>query len=285
MKKIILTLVISIFMCLFFAACSASEPEPSSDAARENQTSDSPSGNTTQIEVIDDTYITDQLPEDVPAEMPDEIPDKLPDDTEQFPGPEDNSVNAQEQSKEKKNAKAIVWLGDSLTQGSLGGNNDNLPNAPYEKLKHLVNVPVEGYGIYGACTHDIFWLYLDEGHYNQEPDPDKVYVFWVGSNDWVADGVPNTDTSKVIGEIDTFIKRESGVKNYIVIGTTSRYELGDMYIPINKELSAHYGNHYMDVIDIINKYGYSSDNIHLSQESYDAIAAAVYDKLKSLGYI
>jgi lysophospholipase L1-like esterase len=69
------------------------------------------------------------------------------------------------------------------------------------------------------------------------------------------------------------------------MGTTSRVSLGDLYIPINNDLKAHYNEHYMDVIDIINKYGYSPDGTHLSQESYDAIAAAVYEKLKSLDYI
>lgn len=181
--------------------------------------------------------------------------------------------------------KAIVWLGDSLTQGSLGDDNDNLANAPYEKLKNMVNVPVEGYGLYGYNTHDIFWVYLDEDHFNQEVDPQKTYVFWVGSNDWVVDGIPNSETSGVINEIDSFLNRGGGISNYIVLGTTSRINLGDLYIPINKELKSHYGQHYMDVIDIINKYGYTPDNTHLSQESYDAIAAAVYEKLKSLGYI
>lgn len=282
MKKIILTLVISIFMCLFFAACSASEPEPSSDAAREDPVSEISNKGAEKVEVIDDTFITDQLPEDVPEEMPDE----LPDDTEQFPGPEDDSVNAQETPEEKKNAKAIVWLGDSLTQGSLGDDNDNLANAPYEKLKKMVNVPVEGYGMYGFNTHDVLWVYTDKDHYNQIADPDKTYIFWLGSNDWVTSEAINSNTEPVIKEIDRFLNLEDGgIQDYIVLGTTSRWRLGDLYIPINNDLAEHYGEHYMDVIDIINKYGYSSDNTHLSQESYDAIAAAVYEKLKTLGYI
>lgn len=258
MKKIILTLVISIFMCLFFAACSASEPEPSSDAAREDPVSEISNKGAEKIEVIDDTFITDQLLEDVPEEMP----------------------------EKKKNAKAIVWLGDSLTQGSLGDDNDNLANAPYEKLKKMVNVPVEGYGMYGFNTHDVLWVYTDKDHYNQIADPDKTYIFWLGSNDWVTSEAINSNTEPVIKEIDRFLNLEDGgIQDYIVLGTTSRWRLGDLYIPINNDLAEHYGEHYMDVIDIINKYGYSSDNTHLSQESYDAIAAAVYEKLKTLGYI
>ena len=184
-----------------------------------------------------------------------------------------------------KKTTAIVWLGDSLTQGSLGDNNDNLPGAPYETLKKLVKVPVEGYGFYGTNTHDIFWLYRDEEHLNQKVDPNKTYIFWVGSCDWCPDDGPNSNTAPVMAEIDNFISQNGGVKNYIVIGTTSRWRLGDLYIPINKDLAAHYGQHYMDCIDIINKYGYSPDNTHLSQATYDAVAQAVYQKLKALGYI
>ena len=201
-----------------------------------------------------------------------------------------NTINPSQEEPENEPAtmnrhetKGIVWLGDSLTQGSLGDDNDNLENAPYERLKKMVSVPVEGYGFYGCVTHDIFWVYLDEDHYDQEVDPDKTYIFWVGSCDWAAN-TPNSDTAPVIAEIDNFIAK-GPLENYIVIGTTSRYTLGDLYIPINKDLSAHYGEHYMDVIDIINKYGYSPDNTHLSQESYDAVATAVYEKLTALGYI
>ena len=179
---------------------------------------------------------------------------------------------------------AIVWLGDSLTQGSLGHKNDNLANAPYEKLKEFTDVPVEGYGFYGYNTHDILWVYTDEDHLNQKIDPDKTYIFWVGSNDWVVEGVPNSDTGPVIGDVDRFIE-DGGIKNYIMMGTTSRHALGDLYIPINSDLEKHYGEHYMDVMDMISRYGYCEDNTHLSQESYDAIAEAVYEKLKTLGYI
>lgn len=182
-------------------------------------------------------------------------------------------------------AQPIVWLGDSLTQGSLGGRDDNLPNAPYEKLKAMVNVPVEGYGMYAYNTHDIFWVYRDEEHFNQTIDPNKTYIFWVGSNDWCPEEGPNANTAPVIAEIDNFIAQNGGVKNYIVIGTTNRWRLGDFYIPINQSLAAHYGNHYLDVIDIIKQNGLASDNTHLSQASYDAIAVAVYQKLVSLGYI
>ena len=178
------------------------------------------------------------------------------------------------------NAQPIVWIGDSLTQGSLGGDGDNLPNAPYEKLKKKVSVPVEGYGLYGCNTHDIFWAFMDSGHYNQTIDPKKTYIFWVGSNDWVIDGTPNFDTSGVIAEIDRFLALEGTVNNYIVIGTTARYELGDMYKTINASLANKYGIHYLDVIDVIGPNGYGPDKIHLTQKAYDAVANAVYKKLK-----
>ena len=179
---------------------------------------------------------------------------------------------------------AIVWLGDSLTQGSLGHNNDNLANAPYERLKKNVDIPVEGYGMYGVNTHDIFWVYHDESQMNQKIDNNKIYVFWVGSNDWVVDGEPNSNTEPVIKDIDKFIA-DGDLTDYVVIGTTSRWKLGDLCIPINNDLRDHYGEHYLDIIDIINKFGYCEDNTHLSQASYDSIADAVLDKMKALGYI
>ena len=197
----------------------------------------------------------------------------------------DSGVAGAKTGKAKK-AHTVVWLGDSLTQGSLGDNNDNLANAPYEKLKKMVSVPVEGYGLYGYNTHDIFWLYINEDHLNQKRDPDKTYVFWVGSNDWVVEGVPNTDTASVISSIDDFLTRNDVViKDYIIIGTTARYELGDSYKVINAALSQHYGSHYLDVIDVIGPGGYGPDKIHLTQAAYDAVAKAVAAKLKSLGYI
>ena len=179
----------------------------------------------------------------------------------------------------------IVWLGDSLTQGSLGDDNDNLAGAPYEKLKTLVDVPVEGHGFYGWNTHDVLWAYTAKEQLGQIADPHKTYIFWLGSNDWVVDGEPNADTAPVIKEIDRFLHLEGNIPNYIVIGTTSRHRLKDLYLPINADLEEHYKEHYMDVIDIINWYGYSPDKTHLSQECYDAVAEAVYEKLKELGYI
>ncbi len=204
---------------------------------------------------------------------------------EKTDAPEADTSDTEESSGAKADAQPIVWLGDSLTQGSLGDDNDNLPNAPYEKLKKLTGVPVEGVGLYGYNTHDIFWVYTDSTQMNRTIDPKKTYIFWVGSNDWVKQEGVNTDTSGVIAETDRFLSLEGAVDNYIVIGTTARYELGDMYKTINKSLADKYGKHYLDVIDVIGKDGYGPDKIHLTQKAYDAVAQAVYEKLKELGYI
>ena len=193
--------------------------------------------------------------------------------------------NEDEEDKGSNSMRTIVWLGDSLTQGSLGEDNDNLAHAPYVKLQSLVPNKVEGYGLYGYNTHDIFWVYKDADHYHQTVDPDKIYIFWVGSNDWCPIDSENTNTAPVIAEIDSFLQ-SGGVKDYIVMGTTQRWRLGlERAQIINADLSAHYGSHYMEVLDIIAKNGFSEDNTHLSQASYDAIAEAVYGKLKALGYI
>lgn len=184
----------------------------------------------------------------------------------------------------------IVWLGDSLTQGALGHKNDNLKNAPYEKLKRIIsenslNVPVQGMGLWGYNTREIFTTYKR----NNQIDPNKTYIFWVGSNDWVNDDGPNTNTGPVIEQINEFLSENGGVNQYIVIGTTARWKLKNenRYITINTALKEEYDDNYMDVISIIEREGngYSSDKTHLTQASYDAIAEAVYDKLVELNYL
>lgn len=272
MKK---TLIVLTFISVMLTGCAstlpAADPAPSTKKAEEITVADTDDNE----EAVTDT--------DDKEEVVDNSADK--EETEE---PEKATEEVAESAPETGDAarpKAIVWLGDSLTQGSLGDEDDNLANAPYVRLSRKTDIPVEGYGFYGHNTHDIFWMYKDEKHCNQEIDPDKVYIFWVGSCDWCPDEGPNANTAPVIAQIDEFLSQYGGVKNYIVIGTTSRWRLGDLYVPINKDLAAHYGVHYMDCIDIINKYGYSEDNTHLSQASYDSIADAVYDKLKALGYI
>lgn len=188
-----------------------------------------------------------------------------------------------------KDHDTVVWIGDSLTQGSLGDIDDNLANAPYVTLSQLTGLKVEGFGYYGYNTHDIMWCYRDETQANQTVDPSKVYVFWVGANDWVHDGIVSTEVDGVNAEVDAILAK--GVEDYIVIGTIARKELREKidnriaYEIINDKLEEKYGEHYMDVIDIITETGYGPDDVHLRQEAYDRVAGAVRDKLKSLKYI
>lgn len=193
----------------------------------------------------------------------------------------------------KSDTDTIVWLGDSLTQGSLGHDKDNIGNAPYVKLAKLSGRVIEGYGYYGYKTHDIFWVYVDEEHENQKKDSNKTYVFWVGSNDWVVDGKTNDNADSVIGEIDSFVSG-GNITKYIVLGTTARYELRkdykenngtDLYQSINDKLKEHYGDKYLDVNTVISiEDGYGPDNIHLTQESYDAVAELVNKKIDDMGW-
>lgn len=215
---------------------------------------------------------------------------------------ETNSADDESDSKEGAHS-TIVWLGDSLTQGSLGDDNDNFANAPYLKLADLSGRNVEGYGFYGYNTHDIFWVYSDENHENQRKDPNKTYIFWVGSNDWVVNGVANDNATPVMAEIDQFIT-SGGIKNFLVLGTTARYELRsnpadsgesaaadagtsaeqNKYELINDQLRQHYGKRYLDVNPAIPvDGGYGPDNVHLTQQSYDDVAVLVNRKLKELG--
>lgn len=192
---------------------------------------------------------------------------------------------------EISNDREIVWLGDSLTQGSLGHDGDNINNSPAIKLQELSGHNVDGYGFYGYNTHDIFWVYRDETQKNQKVDPNKIYLFWVGSNDWVVDGNPNDDVGTVTCEIDKIIEA-GGLSDYLVIGTTARYELRTnnddgiyMYESVNNQLSDYYKDHYLDVIDAIAEDGYGPDQIHLTQEAYDNVALLVHRKLIDMNYI
>ncbi|MCR5788341.1 MAG: SGNH/GDSL hydrolase family protein [Lachnospiraceae bacterium] len=181
----------------------------------------------------------------------------------------------------RENGALIVWLGDSLTQGSLGAENDNLAGAPYERLAMLCDKnPVEGHGYYAYFTDDIFHTYLESA----EKDPDHIYVLWVGSNDFTYrdDGA----YEDVMASIDAFLGED--LKKFVVLSTPPRYELreGDVFSKINQALAAHYGEHYVEFTDRIPvPEGFSGDQIHLSQESYDLVADAVYEKLKELKYI
>lgn len=205
---------------------------------------------------------------------------------------EDVVVDASLQ-EETTGGSTIVWLGDSLTQGSLGHDSDNLANAPYIKLAALSGRVIEGYGYYGYNTHDIFWVYVDENHENQRKDPAKTYVFWVGSNDWVVDGKTNDNAEAVIAEIDSFVSG-GNITKYIVLSTTARYELRadypsndgkDMHQLINDKLQKHYGEKYLDVNSVIGiDDGYGPDNIHLTQKSYDDVAKLVDEKIRQMGW-
>lgn len=182
----------------------------------------------------------------------------------------------------------IVWLGDSLTQGSLGDIDDNLANAPTVTLAAIMGCEVEGYGFYGNTTHDVLWRYQDETQENQTIDPKKTYVFWLGANDWVGESV-NTDTENVISQLDHFIEY-GNISRYIVIGTIARKELRTMRDGrqlceiIDDDLQRHYGDRFLEVKDVIGSDGYGPDDIHLRQESYDNVAIALRDKLINMGW-
>ena len=199
-------------------------------------------------------------------------------------------TEASQEEVSTENNPSIVWLGDSLTQGSLGDEYDNLPGAPCVLLMNKHGLDVDGYGFYGYDTGTVLWCYKDEERENQTVDPKKVYIFWLGSNDWVVAGEPNTDAESVITKLDDFINNGQ-LDKYIVMGTTARYELrveedGQfMYEIINDKLKNHYKEHYMDVIDIIGDDGYGPDQIHLKASTYEKVSEMVYNKLIDMGYV
>ena len=167
----------------------------------------------------------------------------------------------------------IIWLGDSLTQGSLGedNKNENNPHAPWRVLGEISGLNVTGCGFYGHRACEIFWLY---DKYNGVRDPRITYVYWVGSNDFFdsPDNIKN-----VIEEIDRF-NENTGITKYLVLGTTNR---GDMdpnaYIGINKVFEETYGDRYLDIMPFVE---FGSDGVHLTEASYRKVAEAVWEKLR-----
>lgn len=216
--------------------------------------------------------------------------DKEDDDIDDVDKNDDVDNDSTNKKHSGKKYDTVVWLGDSITQGSLGNPDDNLENAPYVTLRKLSGLNVEGYGFYGYNTNDIFWVYRDETQKNQKVDNSKLYIFWVGSNDWVLDSGSNCDVAPVMERIDSFIA-SGNLKDYIIMGATARiglrgeYNGKPLYDIINAELSKHYGSHFLDIQKTITMNGFGPDNTHLKQDAYDRVAGAVYDKLKEMEYV
>ena len=82
-------------------------------------------------------------------------------------------VDEENATAEDADKPQIVWIGDSLTQGSLGDDNHNMdnPQAPWRVLGEISGWDVSGAGFSGYKTHAIFWAY---GEYNGMKDPDIV---------------------------------------------------------------------------------------------------------------
>lgn len=264
------SLMILLLISLCTTACSKAE-DGSSISVEESD------DNATVSDVINEQADENMETVETSGTEDSEIGGTITDDNDENPGTEVNNADV-----------SIVWIGDSLTQGSLGHDNDNLDNAPFVKLAELSGCSVEGYGFYGHVAHDVIWLFRDEDHCNQPIDPDKVYILWIGLNDWATGDSFNVDTQSVMAEIDAFLDHD--VDKYIVIGATARYELREnidgvpAYKIINDDLIKHYGSNYLDVIDVITEDGFGPDNIHLNQDAYDRVAEAVYNKLCELGY-
>ena len=171
-----------------------------------------------------------------------------------------------------KTLPQIVWLGDSLTQGSLGDNNENVnnPQAPWRVLGEKYKLDVVGYGYYAYVAHDIFWRYGEDGGIK---DPGKIYVFWVGANDFTESAA---NLATVIDEIDRFVTA-GGIDKFMVLGTTNREIISpeDLKL-INNGFENHYPNQYLDIVEYVE---FGPDGTHLTPASYERIADAVYDEL------
>ena len=68
-----------------------------------------------------------------------------------------------------------------------------------------------------------------------------------------------------------------------MLGTTNRSDMDpNAYIGINKGLEDYYGDRYLDIMPYVE---FGPDGVHLTEASYRKIAGAVYDKLRSMGYL
>lgn len=185
--------------------------------------------------------------------------------------PDNTQPSSEETTKSTGGLPPVIWLGDSLTQGSLGDDNGNVnnPQAPWRVVaNHGVNIT--GYGYYAYPTHDIFWKFGEDGG---KKDCNNIYIFWVGANDFV---LSDTAVNDVIGEINNFVQAGS-IDKYIVVGTTDRELLGhDKAVVINQTLKSTYGSKYIDILKYIE---FGPDGTHLTASSYQRIGEAVYQKL------
>lgn len=190
--------------------------------------------------------------------------------------PQEQEPEEADNDKEQ-NKPDIIWIGDSLTQGSLGDDNrnENNPQAPWRVLGELSGLNVAGAGYYGYNTNEIFWVYGEHGGIK---DPDITYIYWVGSNDFFKS--PDS-IDQVIEEIDKF-NTNGGITRYLVLGTTDRHDMEPKaHIGINRVFEETYGDRYLDVIPYLE---YGPDGVHLTEGSYAAVAGAVYEKLKQLNW-
>lgn len=191
---------------------------------------------------------------------------------------EETSADTAEENSQNEELPDVIWLGDSLTQGSLGDNNfnENNPQAPWRVLGEISGKKVSGMGLFGYKTHDIYWAY---GEYGGIKNPDIIYVHWVGSNDFQASA---DSIEQVMEETDRFNKN-TGITKYIVLGTPNRKDMDpNTHTMVNERLAEHYGERYLDVMPYVD---FVPDGVHLTVDSYRKVAEAVYEKLKSLGYI
>lgn len=191
----------------------------------------------------------------------------------QNPTAPDDQTGQEATAQKNSGLPDIIWIGDSLTQGSLGedNHNENNPQAPWRVLGEISGLKVNGAGFYGYTAHDIFWAY---GEYNGIRDPQVTYIYWVGSND--CHETPD-NVKYVIEETDRF-NANNGITDFLMLGTTKRGDMPPEYADsFNKALSDYYGDKYLDILPYVE---YGPDGVHLTEGSYAAVARAVYKKLR-----
>lgn len=171
---------------------------------------------------------------------------------------------------------AIVFLGDSLTQGAgVSSFSDTFPMQVLAKLRPQ-NRRYEIYAIGGQTSTTLRELFIEE-----TIPKDSVMVIWIGRNNDLSK--PNV----VIDDINRVIQAHS-VSRFIILSILrGRYKAEQpgegrylRIVDLNRQLKSTFGENYVDVSEQLNCND-RVDNIHLNSVGYSKIAAAVTKVLLS----
>lgn len=192
----------------------------------------------------------------------------------------------------KEEKPKLIFLGDSMTVSFC--RDDFFSPPTYEKVADQLGleyeVALKEWDAVGATIEQIL-------EHNPSTDSSNVYIIWTNSN---FNGQHGTDVNTVTNGVVNKIKEgiiNKGIDKYIVVGTQNSKEtksaFNDTYTEINRILADNFGDHFLDINDIVvagplssNDWGsdWCSDRIHFSDSGYTKVADAIANKIREMGY-